>query len=142
MKFVSYKLYRVWSYNCGKFQWMHVLHFEKIFNKSFQKFKILTNDWTGNNQLQCNYFSGWYHSGDLGYITNDGEIFITDRLKELMKYQNRQVSPTELENFLLSHPGITEVSVVPVPDFEDGERPMAFVVKSPEFQVELSHCRH
>lgn len=72
---------------------------------------------------------GWFHTGDVGYYDNDGEFFIVDRLKELIKYNAFQVPPAELEALILTHPNVKDVGVIGVPDESVGELPMAFVVK-------------
>lgn len=71
---------------------------------------------------------GWLHTGDIGYVDEDGALFIVDRLKELIKYKGRQVAPAELEAVLLSHPAIADAAVIPSPDADAGEIPIAFVV--------------
>jgi acyl-CoA synthetase (AMP-forming)/AMP-acid ligase II len=71
---------------------------------------------------------GWLHTGDVGYVDEDGALFIVDRLKELIKYKGRQVAPAELEAVLLSHPAIADAAVIPSPDEFAGEVPIAFVV--------------
>jgi acyl-CoA synthetase (AMP-forming)/AMP-acid ligase II len=71
---------------------------------------------------------GWLHTGDMATVDEDGYFFIVDRLKELIKYKGFQVPPAELEAVLLSHPQITDVAVIPVPDEEAGEIPKAYVV--------------
>jgi acyl-CoA synthetase (AMP-forming)/AMP-acid ligase II len=71
---------------------------------------------------------GWFRSGDIGHADADGEVFIVDRLKELIKYKGMQVPPAELEAVLLSHPAVADAAVVPFPDAEAGEIPRAFVV--------------
>ncbi|XP_045807058.1 4-coumarate--CoA ligase 1-like [Trifolium pratense] len=73
---------------------------------------------------------GWLHTGDIGYIDDDDELFIVDRLKELIKYKGFQVAPAELEALLLSHPKISDAAVVPMKDEAAGEVPVAFVVRS------------
>ncbi|KAI3820619.1 hypothetical protein L1987_08167 [Smallanthus sonchifolius] len=73
---------------------------------------------------------GWLHTGDIGYIDDDDELFIVDRLKELIKYKGFQVAPAELEALLLTHPDISDAAVVPMVDEGAGEVPVAFVVKS------------
>ena len=71
---------------------------------------------------------GWLHTGDVGYVDEDGDVFIVDRVKELIKYKGMQVAPAELEAILLAHPAVTDAAVIPSPDEEAGEVPKAFVV--------------
>ncbi|XP_047073556.1 4-coumarate--CoA ligase 5 [Lolium rigidum] len=73
---------------------------------------------------------GWLHTGDVGYVDDDDEIFIVDRLKELIKYKGFQVAPAELEAMLIAHPSIADAAVVPMKDDASGEIPVAFVVAS------------
>ncbi|KAM7483541.1 hypothetical protein LguiB_008124 [Lonicera macranthoides] len=73
---------------------------------------------------------GWLHTGDIGYIDDDDELFIVDRLKELIKYKGFQVAPAELEAMLLNHPNISDAAVVPMKEESAGEVPVAFVVRS------------
>ncbi|KAJ9141418.1 hypothetical protein P3X46_031957 [Hevea brasiliensis] len=73
---------------------------------------------------------GWLHTGDVGYIDDDDELFIVDRLKELIKYKGFQVAPAELEAMLIAHPSISDAAVVPMKDEAAGEVPVAFVVRS------------
>lgn len=75
---------------------------------------------------------GWLHTGDLVYFDNDGYLYIVDRLKELIKYKANQVAPAELESLLLSHPAVLDCAVIPFPDDDAGEIPMAYIVKKPE----------
>ncbi|UCH41058.1 MAG: 4-coumarate--CoA ligase family protein [Gammaproteobacteria bacterium] len=79
---------------------------------------------------------GWYHSGDIGYIDEDGYAYIVDRVKELIKYKAMQVAPAELEAVLLSHEAIIDAAVVPCPDEEAGEIPKAYVVTNAEIDAE------
>ncbi|CAL9149228.1 4-coumarate--CoA ligase 1-like [Musa acuminata AAA Group] len=73
---------------------------------------------------------GWLHTGDIGYVDNDDEVFIVDRLKEIIKYKGFQVAPAELEALLITHPNIADAAVVPMKDEAAGEVPVAFVVRS------------
>jgi len=71
---------------------------------------------------------GWYRTGDVGYVDEDGFFFIADRVKELIKYKGMQVAPAELEARLLEHPAVLDAAVIPSPDEEAGEIPKAFIV--------------
>jgi len=71
---------------------------------------------------------GWLRTGDLCYIDKYGIVFVVDRLKELIKYKGYQVPPAELESLLQTHPDIDEAAVVPYPDDQAGELPVAFIV--------------
>ncbi|MBA0658706.1 hypothetical protein Goklo_010890 [Gossypium klotzschianum] len=78
---------------------------------------------------------GWLHTGDIGYIDDDDELFIVDRLKELIKYKGFQVAPAELETMLIAHPDIIDAAVVGMKDEAVGEVPVAFVVKSGKSEI-------
>ncbi|MFI9602863.1 4-coumarate--CoA ligase family protein [Streptomyces sp. NPDC052043] len=74
---------------------------------------------------------GWLHTGDVGYVDDDGWLFVVDRVKELIKYKGFQVAPAELEALLLTHPGIADAAVVGVHDADGNEVPHAYVVRRP-----------
>ncbi|MCB1388292.1 MAG: AMP-binding protein [Rhodobacteraceae bacterium] len=73
---------------------------------------------------------GWLRTGDIGHFDPDGYLYITDRLKELIKVKGFQVAPAELEALLLTHPAITDAAVIGVEDADSGEVPMAFIVSA------------
>jgi acyl-CoA synthetase (AMP-forming)/AMP-acid ligase II len=79
---------------------------------------------------------GWLHTGDVGYVDEDGQLFIVDRVKELIKYKGFQVAPAELEAILLAHPSVADAALIPSPDEEAGEIPKAFVVLRGEASAE------
>jgi acyl-CoA synthetase (AMP-forming)/AMP-acid ligase II len=79
---------------------------------------------------------GWLHSGDIGRVDADGRVFITDRIKELIKYKAHQVAPAELEALLCTHPAVAAAGVIGAPDEEAGELPTAFIVASEEVSDE------
>jgi acyl-CoA synthetase (AMP-forming)/AMP-acid ligase II len=75
---------------------------------------------------------GWYHTGDVGYVDDEGWFYIVDRTKELIKYKGMQVAPAELEALLLTHPAVMDAAVIRKADEEAGEVPKAFVVLKPD----------
>lgn len=75
---------------------------------------------------------GFLYTGDLAYRDNDGNVFIVDRLKELIKVKGLQVAPAELEGLLLQHPNVADAAVIAMPDERSGELPVAFVVRKPD----------
>jgi long-chain acyl-CoA synthetase len=73
------------------------------------------------------FAGGWLHSGDLGYIDEDGFLFIVDRKKEMIIRGGYNVYPREVEEVLYSHPAVFECAVVGVPDERLGEEVRAYV---------------
>lgn len=71
---------------------------------------------------------GWLKTGDVGTISSDGYLTLTDRAKDVIKSGGEWISSVELENALMSHPDVAEAAVVAVPDDKWGERPLATVV--------------
>ncbi|ROT80532.1 hypothetical protein C7M84_000768 [Penaeus vannamei] len=74
---------------------------------------------------------GWLHTGDIAKMDHDENVYIVDRLKELIKVKGLQVAPAELEDLLREHPDINDVAVIGIPDERAGEVPRAYVVLSP-----------
>jgi len=74
------------------------------------------------------FVDGWVHTGDEVVINENRELFIVDRLKEIMKVRGYQVAPAELEGHLFNHPDVADVCVVSILDDFSGEVPVAFVV--------------
>lgn len=79
--------------------------------------------------------TGWLHTGDLGHFDENGEIYITSRLKEIILNEKFNVIPSDVESLLLKHPAVADVAVVPVIHELENERPLAFVVKFPMAEV-------
>ncbi|KAL8944527.1 MAG: hypothetical protein Q9216_000437 [Gyalolechia sp. 2 TL-2023] len=96
-------------------------------------FKGYLNNPEGTKNALTN--DGFFKTGDVGYQDQNGNFFITDRVKELIKYKGFQVAPAELEGLLASHPKINDVAVVGLYDKEQAtEVPRAFVVPAPDIQ--------
>ncbi|QKV96207.1 long-chain fatty acid--CoA ligase [Streptomyces sp. NA02950] len=74
------------------------------------------------------FHDGWLRTGDVGMISADGFLTLTDRAKDVIKSGGEWISSVELENHLMAHPDVAEACVVGVPDDKWGERPLATVV--------------
>ncbi|KAF0698397.1 Aste57867_10964 [Aphanomyces stellatus] len=74
---------------------------------------------------------GFLKTGDLGYIGDEGHVYVVDRLKELIKYKGRQVAPAELEDLMLKHPKVFDVACIRGYTADRDEFPMACVVVQP-----------
>ncbi|THX21702.1 acetyl-CoA synthetase-like protein [Aureobasidium pullulans] len=71
---------------------------------------------------------GYLHTGDQGFINEEGLLTITDRIKEMIKVNGHAVAPAELEDLLLGHGLVEDVAILGIPDAYTGEKPKAFVV--------------
>ncbi len=88
---------------------------------------------------------GWLYTGDLGYLDEDGYLFIVDRKKDVIKPGGFQVWPRDVEEAIAVHPAVLEVGVAGVPDPYQGEAVKAWVVLRPGSQLTVDelreHCR-
>lgn len=88
---------------------------------------------------------GWFHTGDLAKIDEDGYVYIVGRKKDMILVGGMNVYPAELEQVLSQHPKVFEAAVIGVPDKDRGEIPKAFIVTKPEMEAEpkefILHCR-
>ena len=71
---------------------------------------------------------GWLHTGDIGFIDNEGYLQITDRLKDVIKTGGEWISSIELEDIISRHESVSEAALIGIPDEKWGERPMALIV--------------
>jgi long-chain acyl-CoA synthetase len=89
--------------------------------------------------------SGWFHTGDIGYLDDDGYLYLVDRLKDMINTAGFKIWPREVEEVLYRHPAVRECVVVGMPDELRGEIARAFVVLQPGAPPETAgleaHCR-
>jgi fatty-acyl-CoA synthase len=86
-------------------------------------------------------YKGWYHSGDIGYIDNDGYLWVSDRVKDMIISGGENIYSREVEDVLFEHPKVLDAAVIGEPDDMWGERVVAFIVKKDESLTaeELDH---
>jgi long-chain acyl-CoA synthetase len=88
---------------------------------------------------------GWFHTGDIGHLDEDGYLYITERKKDLIIRGGFNIFPRDIEELLYGHPAVQEAAVVGVPDALMGEEVVAYVTRRPGAEVTkeelLSWCR-
>jgi len=88
---------------------------------------------------------GWLHTGDAGHVDDEGFLYLTDRVKDMIISGGENIYPAEVENVLFAHPDIREAAVVGVPDDRWGEAVLAVVVTAAgaalSSQEVIDHCR-
>lgn len=90
--------------------------------------QVMAGYWNAPEATAQTLQDGWLYTGDIGYQDSDGNLFVVDRKKEMIKYKAFSIAPAELEALLLEHPAVADCAVIGRPDMEAGEVPGAFVV--------------
>ena len=106
---------------------------------------ILQGYWDNPDATAQALEGGWFHTGDGGYVDDEGYYAITDRKKDVIISGGENVSSIEVEDVVFGHPAVTEVAVIGVPHEKWGETVKALVVVDPAVEVSeqdiIDHCR-
>jgi long-chain acyl-CoA synthetase len=94
----------------------------------FKAPQLMVGYWNKPEETKEMLRDGWLYTGDVGYMDEDGYLFITSRKKDLIKTSGFQVWPREVEEVISNHPSVAEVSVAGIPDAKQGEAVKAWVV--------------
>ena len=84
---------------------------------------------------------GWFHTGDAGFVDEEGFLTISDRIKDMIITGGENIYPAEIESQLMRHPAIAEVGVIGEPDAQWGERVVAVVALKPGASLTLEELR-
>jgi fatty-acyl-CoA synthase len=99
----------------------------------------LTQGYSNDPEASENLWAGGYlHTNDIGVVTPDGYVRITDRIKDVIKTGGEWVSSLQIEDMISEHQGVKEAAVIGVKDDKWGERPMALVVRDTEGTAEVT----
>src|SRR5260221_12675258 len=106
---------------------------------------VMRGYWRQPQATQAAVRDGWMHTGDIGYLDEDGYLFIVDRLKDVIISGGENVYSQEVENAIAQHPGVKECAVFGRPDRKWGESVHAVVVARKgmklDSQMIIEHCR-
>jgi acyl-CoA synthetase (AMP-forming)/AMP-acid ligase II len=106
--------------------------------------KVFTGYWRDPDATDAAFAGGWFHTGDIGVVDEDGYVYIVDRLKDMIVSGGENIASSEVERVLYEHESVVEAAVVGRPDDRWGEVPVAYVVSnSPAVTPEslIEHCR-
>ncbi|NEX15003.1 MAG: AMP-dependent synthetase [Prosthecochloris sp.] len=103
--------------------------------------QLMKEYWKRPEETMSTIRDGWLYTGDLGYLDDDGYLFIIDRKKDVIKPGGFQVWPRDVEEVIASHPDVVEVGVAGVPDDYQGEAVKAWVVLREECVLDAETLR-
>lgn len=103
--------------------------------------QLMRGYWNRPDETALVLRDGWLYTGDLGYLDEDGYIFIVDRKKDLIKTSGFQVWPREIEEVISAHASVAECGVAGVPDEKKGERIVAWVVPRAGESIDVKALR-
>jgi long-chain acyl-CoA synthetase len=87
--------------------------------------------WNRPQETEDAFRGGWYHTGDAGYMDEQGYIYLVDRVKDMIVTGGENVYSAEVENAIAAHPGVAQVAVIGIPSDQWGEAVLAVVVPNP-----------
>jgi len=106
---------------------------------------IMREYWKKPEETEAAFRDGWYHTGDAGYLNEQGYLFLVDRVKDMIVTGGENVYSSEVENALAKHPAVAQVAVIGIPDDKWGEAVHAVVVPYPGAKVTaeelIAHAR-
>jgi acyl-CoA synthetase (AMP-forming)/AMP-acid ligase II len=107
--------------------------------------KVFKGYWRDPDATAAAFAGGWFHTGDIGVLDDDGYLYIVDRLKDMIVSGGENIAGSEVERVLYEHDSVLEAAVVGRPDDRWGEVPVAYVVVRPDATATadalLEHCR-
>ncbi len=104
--------------------------------------QIMEGYWKRPEETAAMIRDGWVFTGDIGYLDQDGYLFLIDRKKDVIKPSGFQVWPREVEEVIAKHPAVQEVCVGGVPDEQQSEAVKAWIVLKPGEQLEIDSLRN
>jgi len=101
----------------------------------------IASEYYNGPRTQDTFIDGWYHSGDIATVDQDGYIQIMDRVKDMVKSGGEWISSVDLETAIIAHPGVLEAAVIAIPHITWQERPLACVVPKADYRGALDQAQ-
>ncbi len=108
---------------------------------AFRSPQVVKGYWNNPAATKDSFVDGWFRTGDLGYVDEDGYVYVVDRLKDVVIRGGENVYCAEVEAVLAEHPGIEDVAVIGLPEETLGERVCAVVVPRLGAHLRLGELR-
>jgi fatty-acyl-CoA synthase len=107
--------------------------------------RITQGYWRDERKTAASFYGDWFRTGDVGYLDEDGFLFLTDRVKDMIISGGENIASSEVERVVYQMPQVREAAIIGVPDEKWGERPVAVVALNPghtlDYETLASHCR-
>ncbi|MGY4225786.1 fatty-acyl-CoA synthase [Bradyrhizobium sp. USDA 4503] len=107
--------------------------------------KVTQGYWKDPEKTASAFFGDWFRTGDVGYLDDDGFLYLTDRKKDMIISGGENIASSEVERVIYEMPEVREVAVIGLRDPRWGEKPVAIVVLADDAKLDLpsltDHCR-
>jgi long-chain acyl-CoA synthetase len=103
--------------------------------------QIMLGYYQNEEATEATFVDGWLRTGDVGYVDEDGYVFLVDRIKDLIICSGFNVYPRNIEEAVTSHPAVDECTVIGVPDEYRGEAPVAFVTRKEGEELSVAELK-
>ncbi|MGY3444138.1 AMP-binding protein [Bradyrhizobium sp. USDA 4473] len=99
--------------------------------------KVTQGYWKDPEKTAAAFFGDWFRTGDIGYLDDDGFLYLTDRKKDMIISGGENIASSEVERVIHEMPGVREVAVIGLADARWGEKPVAIVVLADDAKLDL-----
>src|SRR4029077_5826135 len=107
--------------------------------------KITQGYWRDEKKTAASFYGDWFRTGDVGYLDDDGFLFLTDRVKDMIISGGENIASSEVERVVYQMPQVREAAIIGLPDEKWGERPVAGIGLNAghtlDYETLASHCR-
>ena len=107
--------------------------------------KVFKGYWRDKEKTKASFFDDWFRTGDVGYLDDEGFLFLTDRKKDMIISGGENIASSEVERVIRELPEVSDVAVVGKPDSKWGEVPVAILVLKEDAELTsdlvVAHCR-